>query len=276
MGGIKCDDRCKEIGNEWRKNDEQRQRSMGLASKRRQELAVEASTLRQQVSDRIQTLETEIQGAEIKFKGLEKELQEVERQEKGKIVKKPKEGGKLGTLVQLAKDRMNELREALSEVRGQRDTARDRVSELENILRTFKEEYNPNFNDEGVKRAVRAWEDYAARDQSDLGNEARDRDLDEICKSEEEGGTIQWAEFEEPEDAEGDIRKWLPSKARVISSTKNSCKSINLRLTFHHPCVNGWTRSSVTYGSSSSKMAFLRVRTTRMQNLRLLKRRAPL
>ena len=182
---------------------------MGVAMRRRKELASEAATLRQQVAGRINTLETEIQGAEIKIKGLESDLQEVERQERGRVIKKPKEGGKLGTLMQLAKDRMFELREALVEVRQQRDMGRDRVNELEAILRTFKEEYNPNFNDEGVKRAVRAWEDYAAKEQAGLGNEARDRDLDEIAKTEEEGGSIKWADFEESSDADADIRELL-------------------------------------------------------------------
>ena len=178
---------------------------MSIATKRRKELAAEASRLRQQVSTRIQSLETEIEGAEIKIKGLESSLADVERQERGKVVKKPKDGGKWGVLVQLAKDRMFELRDALSELRSQRDLGRDRVTELEGILRTFKEEYNPNFNDEGVKRAVRAWEDYAARDKQDLGNDARDRDLDEISKPEEEGGAINWDEFRDSNDGEGDI-----------------------------------------------------------------------
>lgn len=210
VGKTKCDNRCKEIGKEWRKIDERRQRSIGLAARRRKELASDAAKLRQEVATRIQSLETEIQGAEVRIKGLQQNLEEVERQERGKVVKKPKEGGKLGILMQLAKDRMTDLRGALTEVRSQRDLSKERLLELEGILTTFKEEYNPNFNDEGVKRAVRAWEDYAAKEKVELGNTARDRDLDEIAKPEEEGGVIDWKDFEEGEQKDTDIRKSIP------------------------------------------------------------------
>lgn len=208
VGGTKCGDRCKEIGKEWRKHDEVRQKSMGVASRRRKELASEAARLRQEVVNKIETLEKQVQGAEVKITGLQRDLAEAERQERGRVVKKPKEGGKLGNLVQLAKDRMAELRGALVEVIGERDLGRSRVEELEGILRTFKEEYNPNFNDEGVKRAVRAWEDYAAKDKAAIGSEARDRDLDEIAKSEDEAGPIKWADYAEEEEGDADVRKF--------------------------------------------------------------------
>ena len=64
-------------------------------------------------------------------------------------------------VVGLARQRTEELLRSLVQVRQERDASKSRLQELEGILSTFKEEYNPNFNDEGVKRAVRAWEDYA-------------------------------------------------------------------------------------------------------------------
>lgn len=75
-----------------------------------------------------------------------------------------------------------------------------RVHELESILSTFKEEHNPNFNDEGVKRAVRAWEEYAARDTEDGWDEAEDRDMDEIAKEDSAESGVNWSEFESGED----------------------------------------------------------------------------
>ncbi len=214
VGGVKCEDRCKEIGKEWRKQDEIRQKSVANAAKRRKELVAEAGRLRKEVEDRIQDLLTQIQGEELKVEALEADLKEAERQERGKVVKKPGVGGsKLSMLAQLAKDRIEELRETLVEVRGQRDTGKSRIAELEGILSLFKEEYNPNFNDEGVKRAVRSWEDYAARDKPAIGDEAHDRDLDEIAKSDAESGAIRWSEWEEPEESDVDVRKYsqIPS-----------------------------------------------------------------
>ena len=78
---------------------------MGVAAKRRKDLAAEAARLRQEVVNRIEILDKQVEGLEVKMVGLQQNLAETERQEKGKVVKRPKVGGKLGTLVQLAKDR---------------------------------------------------------------------------------------------------------------------------------------------------------------------------
>ena len=208
VGGVKCEDRCKDIGKEWRKQDEQRQKSLGIAQRKRKEIVADAAKLKKEVEDRIQSLQTQIQGGELKVKGLESGLAEAERQERGKVVKGPGKGGKLSVLAQLTKDRIEELREALDEVRGQRAETSSRLTELEAILSTFKEEYNPNFNDEGVKRAVRSWEDYAARDKPPLENDARNRDIDEIAKSDSETGAINWKEWEAPDESDVDLREY--------------------------------------------------------------------
>ena len=218
VGGVKCEDRCKEIGKEWRKQDEQRQKSLGNAQKKRNEIVADAAKLRKEVEDRIQSLQTEIQGGEMKVKGLESALAEVERQERGRVVKGPAKGGKLSMLAQLAKDRIEELREALNEVRDKRRSTESNLAELEAILSTFKEEYNPNFNDEGVKRAVRSWEDYAARDKSALTNEARDRDIDEIAKPDSETGAIDWKVWEEPEESDVDMCESCRGRLSHIAS----------------------------------------------------------
>ena len=208
VGGTKCEGRCKEIGKEWRAQDEKRQKSFGAATKRRKEMVSEAAKLRKQVEDRIGTLKTEIESGEVKVADLSRQLGEVERREKGKIVKGSAEGkgqGKLGVLVGLARQRVDELRSNLVKVREERDKSRGQVELLEGILRTFKEEYNPNFNDEGVKRAVRSWEDYAATDRPAV-EEAKERDLDDIIKEDKENGIV-WEDYEEDESSETDVCK---------------------------------------------------------------------
>ncbi|KAL8726539.1 MAG: hypothetical protein Q9181_006014 [Wetmoreana brouardii] len=218
VGGLRCENKCKEIGKEWRKQDEQRRKALGTAGKKRKELVAEAGRLRKQVEDRIQTLETEIQGSVLKIRSLEAALADAEKQERGNVIRSTGKGSKIGTLVQLTKDRIEELRESLVETRGQRDTGLERVAELEGILSTFKAEYNPNFNDEGVKRAVRSWEEYAARDKPALANDAHDRDLDEISKPDSETGVINWSEWEEGEESDTDVlykvEEYLPEAVR--------------------------------------------------------------
>ena len=256
VGGIKCDDRCKEIGKEWRKLDEQRQKSASNAAKRRKELVAQSAILRQEVEVKIHTLETEIQAEEIKLKGLEANLAEAERQERGKVVKRPGSGGKVSMLIQLARDRIEELREALIEVRSQRDMSKARIAELEGILTTFKEEYNPNFNDEGVKRAVRSWEDYAARDKPTIGDEAHDRDLDEIAKPDSETEAIKWNEWEEPEESDVDVRKYNAQDSILSSTRIDVLQSTGSKPTSRPHSETGSTRNYVTYASYSSRMVF--------------------
>jgi protein kinase C substrate 80K-H len=205
VGGVKCEDRCAKIGKEWKKQDEARQKSLGVANRKRKELITEAGRLRKEVEDRIKTLHTEIKGHELKVDALTKSLVEIERQERGKIVKGTGKGGKLGVLSGLAKVRIEELTENLNRVRGERDSSRGRIDELEAILKRFKEEYNPNFNDEGVKRAVKAWEDYAAQDRPGP-DDARDRDLDEILKPDSESA-IKWEDFDGEQESDIDVCK---------------------------------------------------------------------
>ena len=128
--------------------------------------------MRKEVEARIQTLQTEAEGSAVKIKELEVALVETEKQERGRVLKGAGKGSKVAVLASLAKDRIEELRKSLIDVRQQRNDAIERVTELEALLTTFKEEYNPNFNDEGVKRAVRSWEDYAARDKPPTSHEA--------------------------------------------------------------------------------------------------------
>ena len=205
VGGVKCDDQCGKIGKEWRKQDEIRQKSLNAARQRRKDLIAEAARLRKEVEDRITTLKTQVEAQTLKVEGLEKSLVEIERAEKGKVVKGAGKGGKITVLSSLAKSRIEELTTNVGRLRTERDAAKSRVDELEAMLKTFKEEYNPNFNDEGVKRAVKAWEDYAAQDRPGP-NEALDRDLDEILKPDSESA-IKWEDFETTEESDIDVRK---------------------------------------------------------------------
>ena len=208
MGGVSCPDKCKEIGKEWRKQNEQRQKSMSIAARKRKELVTEAQRLRKEVEDQIENLGIQVQASEVKVKALEEQLAEVERKERGKVVKAPEKAGKMSILANIAKDRIEELRSFLVDVRSQRDQGKERIKELETILTTFKEEYNPNFNDEGVKRAVRSWEEYAARDKPDDTDAAHERDLDEVSKADSETGNIVWEDWQDTGESDVDLRKY--------------------------------------------------------------------
>jgi protein kinase C substrate 80K-H len=103
---------------------------------------------------------------------------------------------------------VEELREGLVKVVGKRDALKEKVKELEAILSKFKEEYNPNFNDEGVKRAVKSWEDYAAN-KGESDDSAEERDIEEISKPDSESEGINWAEWETEQESDTDASTYL-------------------------------------------------------------------
>ncbi|KAH6707781.1 putative glucosidase 2 subunit beta [Leptodontidium sp. MPI-SDFR-AT-0119] len=227
VGGVKCEDKCKEIGKEWKKADDVRRKSERAALKRRVELVNEAQSLRAGVEISIGRLEGEIAAQEKKAAALKTAYEEIERRERGRVVSSTGgKGSKVTILAGLAKNRVNELRETLLGVVAKRDKLKERVGELEAILAAFKEDYNPNFNDEGVKRAVKAWDDYAAQKLAagETDESAENRDLAEVVKEDSETEGINWAEWETEEESDvealykfeeylpGPIRDWVHQK----------------------------------------------------------------
>ncbi len=207
VGGVKCEDRCAAIGREFKKTEEKRQKAAVASAKKRGELVKQAALLKTGVQERIRDLEVEVQALEIKAGEAQKKLEDMERRERGRVVSgsSPK-ASRVTVLAKLAKQRVEELREALEVAVEQRAAARAKVEELEGVLSAFKEEYNPNFNDEGVKRAVRSWDDYAAKKNSasDRDAEADDEDIEAVSKPDSESEGINWLEWE-AEDEESDV-----------------------------------------------------------------------
>jgi protein kinase C substrate 80K-H len=209
VGGVKCEDRCKGIGKEWRAQEELRQKTSRAALKNKDELLKEAHQLRTSIKSNIAKLEEQIKAQEAKVEELKIKYEETERREKGKIVTSKGKESKVTILAGLAKQRVDELRNSLVSVLTTKSALSKRVKELEEILSAFKEEYNPNFNDEGVKRAVKAWEDYAAnKDTTSEDNAAEERDIEQISQPDTETEGINWAEWQTgEEESDVDARK---------------------------------------------------------------------
>ncbi|KAF4547097.1 Glucosidase II beta subunit-like protein 1 [Elsinoe fawcettii] len=232
-GLVKCADKCDSIGKEFRKLSESRQKSLSAARAKRKEMVAESVKLRKEAEDEIKNLETQITAAEVSVKQAQDTLKDTEKRERNRMAKSGGKAGEVSILINQAKQRTQELRDNLVRVREQRDVVKTRLEELEQLLTTFKEEYNPNFNDEGVKRAVRAWEDYAARDKTSIGDAAHDRDLDEVSKSDEDAG-LNWDSFltaSESDNPELDLlysfeaylpaslRDWVDTQLRTLRQT---------------------------------------------------------
>ena len=234
-GGVKCEDRCKTIGKEFKRLDEMRQKSARAALKKKEELVKEAQQLRAGVQMSIERLEGEIKVQEINAEELKRKYEDIERRERGRVVVSKGKGSKVTVLAGLAKQRVEELRVALLSVVGKRDALKEKVEQLEGILSTFKEEYNPNFNDEGVKRAVQAWENYAAnKDPADEDTSAEDRDIEDISKPDTESEGINWTEYETEEESDVDAREFtLFPYCQVLADV---CESVQIRRVPPRPC----------------------------------------
>jgi protein kinase C substrate 80K-H len=239
VGGVKCEDKCKETGIEWRKKNESRQKALTGAAKNRRELVTEAARIKMGIEENLSTVRVLLGVAEINVNNAEQELVEVEKKEKLRAVKAPKEGGKLGILVALGQRRTEELRSNLQKVKEQRDDAKTRIRELEGLLASFKEEYNPNFNDEGVKRAVRAWEDYEARGRLPEDDGVSDKEIEEALKPDFENG-LAWEEFEESQ-SDTDARRL--NKALMDCHGTNILQSTSWKSIYHSRCATGHARN---------------------------------
>jgi protein kinase C substrate 80K-H len=208
VGGLKCENKCAEIGKEYRRLEDEKKKAMSNAAKKRGAMANEAKNLRQKVENKVADLKKEIAALEAKKEDLAQKHREAEQQDKGKVVRDSGSGGgKLGVLTGLAKTRIAELRDTLDNVVNQRDALKERVGELEELLTKFKTDYNPNFNDEGVKAAIRSFEDYSARKADDVAKVLPDEDILSVLKEDSESNGINWSEFEEGDGSDTDIRK---------------------------------------------------------------------
>ncbi|KAF4446894.1 protein kinase C substrate 80K-H [Fusarium austroafricanum] len=220
VGGVKCQNKCAEIGKEHRRLEDEKRKNLQKAAKKRGAMVQEAKDLRQKVESKVEELKKEIAALEVKKEELAQKHREAEQQDKGKVVREGGGGGKLGVLVGLAKTRVNELRNTLDSVVNQRDALKERVGELEELLTKFKTDYNPNFNDEGVKAAIRSFEDYSARQAENVDNVIPDEDILNVLKEDGEGNGVNWSEFEEGEGSDTDIlynfEAYLPPPLRAF------------------------------------------------------------
>jgi len=204
-GGVKCENKCREIGTVWQKKDTTRRRARAAALAQRADLVARSTTMKAEIEKTITDLKMQLEDDELKIKQATQELSEEEKKDKLRTIRAPTSGGKMGTLVSLAKKRIEDLRQALLKSHQDKYSVEFRVKELEGILESFKTEYNPNFNDEGVKRAVRAWEDYEARGRFPSHDHAGDKEVEDLGMDDSQHGIV-WEDYE-TEGRDTDARK---------------------------------------------------------------------
>ena len=234
VGGVKCPDKCREIGVEWRQQDEKRKLSAIAASKRRTEMVMEARKARAETEEWLKKAVSDMAALEEKAKTLEKEKNEVEYNEQRKLVKREGDGGKIAVLSNLAKGRLAVLKEGIRDVRGMRDTYKGRVAELEGLLAKFKEQQQSS-GDEKIVGIITEWDNYNTKDRGQAENDAQERDWEEMINGSDE---IAWEDFDQ-DDTEGDIevrklrKAYLHPRSHGALLTDQQCTaSKNISLSF--------------------------------------------
>lgn len=200
---MRCENRCGEIGKAARKLKAERERLRGDGMKRRAELVARAAVLRVEVEGEVAAEEVKVLGMEKKVEAMKALLKEEEEKERNRVVRRPKEGGKIGVMAGVARERVQELKNALEKVKEERDNAVEKLLKAEGILAALKEGYNPNFNDEGVKTAVRAWEEYLAQEgTARTASHAEERDLEDLLGDD----PVDWDQFMDGDEEQSDSR----------------------------------------------------------------------
>ncbi|KAI9151320.1 putative glucosidase II beta subunit-like protein [Paramyrothecium foliicola] len=199
VGGIDCENRCAEMNKEYHRIESARKTAIEKSTRRYKSMAEEAKELRRRIEAKANALEIDYTKLQTRKNELEQKLREMERLEKGKTVEVSKPNGKLSNMLAMAKTRVAELHETFEAAVAHRQELENRVKGLESILSRFKDDYNPNFNDEGVKRAVRDWEDYIAKLASESSSSSLDANIQKALAVNTGVSGINWEDFEESE-----------------------------------------------------------------------------
>jgi protein kinase C substrate 80K-H len=205
---VSCPSRCAEIGKAARKLKKERAAQRSEAASARRELVRKAEKLRGELRGELEkdidAKRKKVADSKARVEALRRKLKETEERERARVVVDTDTPSPRSRVIATAKEKTEELRALLKKLRIQRDSAEVKLERAEAILRDLKEGYNPNFNDEGVKTAVRAWEEYLADGGDETRNAAEDRDLTAVIEEE-----VDWEEIAGPEE-EGVSQRTCP------------------------------------------------------------------
>lgn len=190
-----CKDTCKSVGKEWKKERETWSQEVRLGVKEREKLEEKAQEKIRSLNFEKAKLAAEVEAAKAKVKEAEEKVKQVEEEDKLRTVKQ----GGLSVPLGLIKDRLEAVREALSKVILERDDLQRRLDRLEDMMKLLHKDYNPNFNDEAVKAAVRGWEEYQAGVAAETVEKAGDDVRNLVLGDEEEQKLFDEINTQSPE-----------------------------------------------------------------------------
>jgi len=208
MGLVTCNNTCAALAQKQKKEAEEEERIRKGGLKKKQQLHKEAAKKRSQLQDELANLERGFMALEKEHNQKQALLADAELHESTRVV----EGeGKFAHV----NSRIKELQQVIGYLYRQKTLISDRRYDAERILDALKSEYNPNFNDEGVKAAIRSYETYqtsnAQAEEEFSDADIREIQAEEIAAVEDGDSTLQTSRIL-------DILAYLPPpvKERVV------------------------------------------------------------
>ncbi|KAK9368371.1 glucosidase II beta subunit-like-domain-containing protein [Lipomyces kononenkoae] len=160
-GIVKCENKCREFAADYAKKQAEVRRIQVSGWNARVKLVTKAAAIRQALQKELSQLENQIAVSEARVVKAREDLKLAEIQSSSRV------GTKGSPLLGRVKARIDEYQKAVAALTHRIRTLETRLAQAQDILQKLNEEYNPNYNDEGVKAAVKAYQEFKESDSGD-------------------------------------------------------------------------------------------------------------
>ncbi|KAK9325674.1 glucosidase II beta subunit-like-domain-containing protein [Lipomyces orientalis] len=160
-GIVKCENKCREFAAEYAKKQAEIRKTQAAGWNARAKLVAKAAGMRQALEKELVQLETQIAVSEARIAKAREALKIAEVQSSSRV------GTKGSPLLGRVKARIEQYQKATKALAERTGILEARLELAQEILQRLSEEYNPNYNDEGVKAAVKAYQEFKESDPGD-------------------------------------------------------------------------------------------------------------
>ncbi|KAK9237573.1 glucosidase II beta subunit-like-domain-containing protein [Lipomyces kononenkoae] len=160
-GIVKCENKCREFAAEYAKKQAEVRRTQVAGWNARAKLVAKASSIRQALQKELTQLDNQIAVSDARVVKAKEALKLAEMQSSSRV------GTKGSPLLGRVKARIEEYQKATAALTDRITMLEARLALAQEILQKLNEEYNPNYNDEGVKAAVKAYQEFKESDPGD-------------------------------------------------------------------------------------------------------------
>ncbi|KAK9464280.1 glucosidase II beta subunit-like-domain-containing protein [Lipomyces arxii] len=153
-GLVKCENKCRELALEYGKREAERRKSQMAGWAARAKLVTKALSLRSALEKELKQWEIQLTSTQARVTRAEEALKLAELQSSTRV------GTKGSPVMGRVRARIEEYQQATEALIDHIRYLESKVTIVEEIMQKLREDYNPNYNDEGVKSAIKAFEEF--------------------------------------------------------------------------------------------------------------------